>query len=92
MEALCLSTAVHNAYSMQPYTSPHIPQCYHTTTSGCSERPSATLPSFHTIRRSALRSHQRRRHGTSAVTWVVFRFALLVKQRIHIGITLASQF
>jgi hypothetical protein len=89
--SVCVSQPQHtHASSMQPYTAPPIPECPHTT-SGFSERHSATLPSFHTIRRSTLRSHQRR-HGTSAVTWVMIRFALLVKQRIHIGNTLASQF
>jgi hypothetical protein len=47
METPCLSTAVHNAHGMQPYTAPHVPECHHTTTSGLSERPSATLPTFH---------------------------------------------
>jgi hypothetical protein len=90
--SVCVSQPQHtHASSMQPYTALLIPECPHTTSSGFSERHSATLPSFHTIRGSTLRSHQRR-HGTSAVTWVVIRFALLVKQRIHIGNTLASQF
>ena len=58
IEALCLSTAA--PVCMVCSLTPHLlsPECYHTTTDGLSERPSATLPNFHTIRRSTLRSHQ----------------------------------
>jgi hypothetical protein len=78
-------------HGMQPYTALPVPECYHTTPSGFSERLSATLPNFHYDKkiRAKIAPARAARHIGGDV--VVIRFALLVKHRIHIGNTLASQ-
>lgn len=89
MEVMCLSTAANICIRYAALHLTSCPEYHHTTTiSGLSERHSATLPNFQSDKKIRAKiAPATARHIGGDVG--VIRFALLVKQRIHIGDTLA---